>query len=134
MRQTGLAALGQEQTLVGFQVSLVTFLVGLTELCASATLTPPTHRRCLVVMRQALEGYGQSALAERLLAIIGFAHMTPAAVAAYLQECAVTFDRAVQIVRTPVIYKFKLQPHVRPYIVEGAQAMIDEGFHREAMY
>lgn len=132
--RASLAALGQEQTLVGFQVSLVTFLLGLTELCASASLTPPTHRRNLIVMRQVLERYGQSALAERLLAFVGFAHLTRAAVAGYLQECAVTFDRAVQIVRTPVIYKFKLQPHVRPYIVDGSQAMIDEGFHREAMY
>ncbi|MFN8470540.1 MAG: hypothetical protein U0X20_33605 [Caldilineaceae bacterium] len=132
--QRYLAAVGQQQTLAGFQVCLVNFLLGMTEQCASATLAPPTHRRCLVVMRQALEGYGESALAERVLALIGFAHLTPAAVAGYLHECMVTFDRAVQIVRSPVIYKFKLQPHVRPYVVEGSQEMIDQGFHREAMY
>jgi hypothetical protein len=132
--RAALEALEREQPMVGFLVNLVTFILGLTELSASATLTAPTHRRCLIVMRESLTDYGHSELAERLLEVIGFAHMSATSVAAYLQECAATFDRAVQITRTPVLYKFKLQPHVRPYIIEGAQAMIDEGYHREAMY
>jgi hypothetical protein len=33
-----------------------------------------------------------------------------------------------------VPFQFKLQPHVRPYIVAGAQEMIDQGYHREAMF
>ena len=31
------------------------------------------------------------------------------------------------------MFPFKFQPHVRPYIIDGPRAMIEEGCHREAM-
>ena len=50
-----------------------------------------------------------------------------------LQECATAFDRAVEVTRTPIPLGHKLQPYVKPYLVEGAREMIDEGYHREAV-
>jgi hypothetical protein len=42
-------------------------------------------------------------------------------------------DNAMSGYRTPNPYGFKLLAHVQPYLVEGAQEMIDAGHHREAM-
>ena len=50
-----------------------------------------------------------------------------------LQECATAFDRATEVTRTPIPLGHKLQPYVKPYLVEGAREMIDEGCHREAV-
>ena len=40
---------------------------------------------------------------------------------------------ALVVHRTPAPFDFKLHTYIRPYLVEGAQEMIEEGFHREAM-
>ena len=39
----------------------------------------------------------------------------------------------MEVHRTPTPLDFKLHAHVRPYLVEGSQEMIDEGYPREAM-
>ena len=44
------------------------------------------------------------------------------------------FDLATAVTKTPVPFQFKLQPSVCPYVVDGAQEMIDEGYWREAMF
>ncbi len=113
--------------------NLGNFIFGLTGLIAVANLKPPTHRRCLILMKTLLEEHARTHLQEELLALLGFAHLDRAWVEMYLQDAAEAFDRAVQVTRTPVPFAFKLQTHVRPYYIEGAQEMIEEGYPREAM-
>lgn len=106
---------------------------GLTGTVALADLKPPTHRRSLIQMKTLLEQYGREDLQQALLELLGFAHLHSTQVKVHLQHMAEAFDRAVQVTRTPVPGSFKLHPHVRPYLVDGAQEMIDEGYPREAM-
>jgi hypothetical protein len=129
-----LEAMRQAGSTFETMVHLAGVIFGLSGLLATATLTPPTHRRSLVVIQQLLARHGRAELHEELLAALGFAHMSHASVAGYLSDSAEAFDRAVQVHRTPVIFDFKLRPHVRPYVVDGAQEMIDAGCPREAMF
>jgi hypothetical protein len=103
-------------------------------LLAEASLRPPTHRRSLVLLRDVLGMHGRADLHEALLRLIGFADMTQPRVAGYLDDCAAAFDRASAVTRTPVPFQYKFQPHVHPYIVDGAREMIEQGNHREAMF
>jgi hypothetical protein len=111
--------------------SVVLFLGGLV---AEASLRPPTHRRSLVLMHDILHGQGRADLHEQVLQLLGWAHLRRQEVDAYLQDCAATFDRAVAVTHTPVPFQAKLQPYIRPYVIDGAQEMIDAGYHREAMF
>lgn len=110
------------------------FSAGLTGLIAVANLTPPTHRRCLILMKELLEQHGRADLHEDVLKLLGFAHLHTVQVQANLHDCAEAFDCAVRVTRTPVPFGFKLHSHVRPYFVEGTQEMIVAGYPREAMY
>jgi hypothetical protein len=103
-------------------------------LLAEASLLPPTHRRCLVLMRDVLREQGREDLHEDVLRMLGFGQLSRQQVEQYLDECAAAFDRAVEVTRTPVPFQFKFQRHVRPYVVDGAREMIEQGCHREAMF
>jgi hypothetical protein len=65
---------------------------------------------------------------------MGSAHMSRADVQAVLDRSVVAFDRSVEVYQTPTPYGFTIRPHLRPYLTEATQEMIDEGNHREAMF
>jgi hypothetical protein len=115
-------------------ISAHPLIEGLTGITPVADLKPPTHRRCLILMKKVLQEYGQTDLQEKMLKLLGFSHLGRREVERYLQDCTEAFDRAVEVTQTPVLGSFKLHSHVKPYLVEGTQEMIDEGYHREAMY
>ena len=100
---------------------------------AASFLAPPTHRKSLIQMRKLLQTQGRLDLCEKALTLLGSAHLNREQVESFLQESAMAFDRAVEVYSTPHPFGFKFQKHVRPYFVEGAQEMVDEGYHREAM-
>jgi hypothetical protein len=106
----------------------------LSGLLAEASLKPPTHRRCLVVLRDVLHTAGRRDLHEATLQLLGWAHLRRQDVEGYLHDCALAFDRAIAVTRTPVPFQVKFQPHIRPYIIAGAQELIEQGYHREAMF
>jgi hypothetical protein len=132
--QRGLDSMQHASSLIEAIFSVVEFSIGITGLIAVANLTPPTHRRSLILMKGLLEQHGRADLQEDLLKLFGFAHLHTAQVQAYLHDCAEAFDCAVRVTRTPVPFGFKLHAHVRPYIVEGTQEMIVAGYPREAMF
>jgi hypothetical protein len=106
----------------------------LSGLLASARLQPPTHRRSLVLARDILQAHGRADLYEALLRLVGFADLTRPQVEGYLHDCAAAFDRATAVTRTPVPFQNKFQPHIRPYIIDGARELIEQDSHREAMF
>ncbi|MCD6289916.1 MAG: hypothetical protein J7M34_05375, partial [Anaerolineae bacterium] len=53
-------------------VNLYLVTEGLTGIVAVAALRPPTHRRCLILMRQVLEEHGMVELEEDMLRLMGF--------------------------------------------------------------
>jgi hypothetical protein len=110
------------------------FLGALSGLLAVAQLKRPTTRRTLTLLRDLLQAQGRPDLHEAALAVMGSAHMSPADVQAALDRSVIAFDRSVEVYQTPTPYGFTIRPHLRPYLAEATQEMIDEGSHREAMY
>ncbi|MBV9228283.1 MAG: hypothetical protein JOZ18_03130 [Chloroflexi bacterium] len=108
-------------------------IVYLAGLLTIADLRPPTHRRALILMRDVLHQQMRAELLEEALCLLGYAHLTHQQVEVFLQDVAITFDRAVEVKRTASPFEFKLQSHVRPYLVDGLQELIQEGNHREIM-
>jgi hypothetical protein len=107
------------------------FLAGLIAL---ASLKTPTHRKALVLMKELLQGQGHLDLHEKLLDLLGYKHLRTDQVEFYLRECAAAFDCAIEVKKTPSFWDMKLRPHVRPYVIVGAQEMMDAGYYREAMF
>jgi len=108
--------------------------LALSGLLAVSRLERPTYRRSLVLLRHGLAAEGRLDLHEEALRLLGYDRLDRSQVEAYLAACAVAFDLAVAVKDRWVPFDFKLQAHVRPYIVAGAREMIDEGQHREAMF
>jgi hypothetical protein len=100
---------------------------------AVAHLQFPTSRRCLVVMKELLSQADRLALHERILQWLGYANLSREQVEAYLADAASAFDLAVAVKPSDASGSFKLHRHLRPYFVQGAGEMIEEGHHREAM-
>jgi hypothetical protein len=50
-----------------------------------------------------------------------------------LRDAAEAFDLAVKVKRTPHQFGHKMHAHLRPYLVEGTQEMIDEGYYCEVV-
>lgn len=113
---------------------LYRLIISLAGLLAVGTLRTPTHRRCLVVAREVLGAVGRPDVHEALLGLLGHAALRREDVVAWLAPISAAFDRAVAVRRSPSPFGFKLHPHVRPIFIEGAQELVDEGHHREAMW
>lgn len=110
------------------------FLSAISGLLAVAQLKRPTTRRTLALLRELLEAQGRPDLNEMALTVMGSVHMSRAEVEALLDQTMIAFDRAVEVIHTPIPYGFAIRPHLRPYYLEGSREMIDEGSHREAMF
>jgi hypothetical protein len=109
-------------------------LNALSGLLAVAHLKRPTTRRTLSLLGELLSEHGRSELHEAVLTLWGSAHMRRADVQAMLDQSVVAFDRAVAVYHTPTPYGFTIRAHLRPYLAEATQELIDEGQHREATF
>jgi hypothetical protein len=109
-------------------------MLHLSNLLAAASLRPPTHRRSLIQAREILAAQGRQDLYSQVLELLGYAEATSEQAEAALLDCGDALDLAASVHRTPIPFGFKLQPQVRPHIVEGARELIREANHREAMF
>jgi hypothetical protein len=109
-------------------------LNALSGLLAVAQLKRPTTRRTLSLLGDLLGEQGRSDLHEEALTVWGSAHMTRADVQAMLDQSVVVFDRSVEVYQTQTPFGFTIRAHLRPYLTEATQEMIDEGNHREATF
>ena len=109
-------------------------LSALSGLLAVAQLKRPTTRRTLTLLRELLEAHGRPDLHEAALALMGCTHMGRADVQALLDQSVIAFERAVAVYQTPIPFGFMMRAHLRPYVADATQEMIDEGNHREAMF
>jgi hypothetical protein len=127
------ANLGQAGSANEALLNLLFVALDLGGLVAVSALRPPTHRRTLCVLRDALAEFDITDLHEATLAALGFANFSSADAAACLRQAAQAFDLAVAVNHTSVPFGWKLHPYVRAYNIDGSQVMLDEGCHREAM-
>jgi hypothetical protein len=81
-----------------------------------------------------LDEQSRSDLHEAALTLFGSAHISREDVKEVLDQSVVAFDRSIEVYKTPTPYGFTIRPHLRPYLAEATQEMIDEGKHREAMF
>lgn len=98
-----------------------------------ADLRNPTHRRGLATLGSVLARYGSMPLHERVLEIAGSARMPRAQVESLLAGCAAAFDAAAAVRTTPVLLGSNISEMARPIVIGGAEELIAEGFHREAV-
>jgi hypothetical protein len=132
--EQSLESLSRSEGSDGLEHLLATVLY-LSNMVAHACLVPPTIRRALVVTKQCLSEWHSLDLHEEALHVLGCDHMDPPRVRLHLWESLRAFERAVEVLRTttPLSASY-LRPHLRPYLLEGAQEMIGDGNHREAMF
>ena len=131
--ETGLEAVRLARAPGEFMLHLMLALQNLASLIAVALLVPPTHRKFLVLLREQLDMLDRLDLFEKTLAASGIRDMSRARVQWYQDQTSIAFDRALEVKRTPVPFDFKLRPHLRPYLIDGYQSMINAGNYREAM-
>jgi hypothetical protein len=109
-------------------------LSALSGLLAVAQLERPTTRRTLSLLGDLLARQGRADLHEEVLRVWGSAHLSRAEVQAMLEQSIAVFDRSVEVYRTPTPYGFTIRAHLRPYLADATQEMIDEGHYREATF
>jgi hypothetical protein len=98
-----------------------------------ASLKAITGRRSYIQMGRILESWGRTDLYERLLKVVGIVQASRDQAERYLRDATEAFDLAVKVKRTPHPFGHKMYAHLRPYLVEGSQEMMDEGYCREAV-
>jgi hypothetical protein len=109
-------------------------LSALSGLLAVAQLKRPTTRRTLTLLGDLLDEQERPDLREAALTLWGSARMSRADVQAMLDQSVIAFDRSVEVYQTPTPYGFTIRAHLRPYLAEATQELIDEGNHREATF
>lgn len=133
-RAFGLRPLAQELLGPSGELSMLgyssTFLAG--AFSVAALRSPKMGGRVFVTVREYLAEYGRLDLQERLLAIFGLDRLSLPESVELLEETGWFFDLALERKQKPHPFDHKLHAHLRPYLVDSCQRMIDEGFHRES--
>jgi hypothetical protein len=109
-------------------------LNALSGLLAVADLKRPTTRRTLSLLGEQLRAHGRPELHEDALALWGAAHVSRSDVQAMLDQSVIAFDRSVEVYRTPTPYGFTIRAHLRPYLLDATEELINEGQYREATF
>jgi hypothetical protein len=93
---------------------------------------PTTGSRLPLRIRTILDQYGQIALYEEMLAVLGVQQIEPQRAEQLLQEGAAAFDLAAQVKRSPHPFGHKIHAHLKPYFVQSCRSLLAEGYYREA--
>lgn len=104
-----------------------------THVLVMPDLRYPTVRQMFIASGEVLRKYGYGEFHEEMLEQFGSANLTREQVEALLAACAETLDIAKTYAKTPFFGWTNISDQGRPTVVEGSQAMIDRGFHREAV-
>ncbi len=99
-----------------------------------AGLRNPTVRLRYPMARQVLQQHGVLDDYPRLVDLIGCTQVTPQLVQQHLDALAVCFDQAAALGRTPFPFSTDITPQARPIAIDGSQALIAAGDHREAVF
>jgi hypothetical protein len=117
------------------QVTAWLFGTGVTtHVLLVAGLRNPTVRRRYVAVRELLADYGYLTFHETLLALLGCAKMDKAQVEDHLAALTVIFDVAKTMIKTPFFFASDLSDLARPIAIDGSRALIEAGYHREALF
>ena len=134
-RAFGLRPLAQEMLGPSGELSMLgyssTFLAG--AFSVAALRSPKMGGRVFVTIREYLAELDRLDLHQRLLAVMGLDRISPPEAQELLEETGHFFDLALLRKQRPHPFDHKLHAHLRPYLIDSCQRMIDEGFHRESV-
>ncbi|HEU5088911.1 MAG TPA: hypothetical protein VFT99_15760, partial [Roseiflexaceae bacterium] len=103
-----------------------------THVVLVAALRNPTVRQRYLAARVLLAEYGNLALYERLLELLGCAGLSRHDVERHMPALAAAFDAAPAVLRTPIFFAADLSADARPVAIDGSRALIEHGNHLEA--
>ncbi len=99
-----------------------------------ADLRNPTFSRNLVVSREVLTKYGRLPLLEDVLETIGISRMSRAQATAALEKFAAAFDCAAEVMKTPFMLSWSINPSSRSFMVDRYLAWVETDDYREIMF
>jgi hypothetical protein len=117
------------------QVMAWLFPAGITtHVLLVAGLKNPTVRQRYVAAREVLAQYGRLDFYPTLLEMLGCTRMSRARVEHHLAALADVFDAAKTQVKTPFSFASDISDVARPIAIDGSRELIEQGYHREAIF
>ena len=104
-----------------------------THILLVAGLRNPTVRRRYVAVRDLLKAHDRLDFHDRLLGLLGCENMGVTQVRKHLKSMTAAFDAAKDI-DTPYFFASDISEVSRPIAIDGTEAMIDTGHHRDAVF
>ena len=125
----------EDATTLHDQVTSLFFAAGVTaHIILTAALQNPTIRRRYILSGQVLNRTGHSELHEHMLATLGSRDLDAPAIQTLLDLLAAQFDKTAKLLASPHPFASDMKPAARPIAIDGTQAMIDQGHHKEAAF
>lgn len=106
----------------------------MTHILLVAGLKNPTVRKRYLDTKNLLEEYGLSDFYESLMEVAGFAKLNSCQVEQHLFNLTETFDIAKLVNKMPYRFAADISDLGRPIAIDGSHELIQNGFHREAMF
>lgn len=117
------------------QVMAWLFATGaMTHVLLVADLQNPTVRTRYVAAQKLLARIGRLDVHEKLLALQGSDGLSSEQVAEFMAPLTEVFDAAKGVVKTPIFFATDISDLARPIAIDGSWALIDAGYHREAIF
>ena len=105
-----------------------------THVLLLAALRNPTVRRRYQAVKEVLVQYGYDAIYQKLLELLGCKELTPQGVKIHLKNLEKTYDAAVKAARTPFPFREDITVKSKIIAIDGSYRLIEEGYHREAVF
>jgi hypothetical protein len=105
-----------------------------THILLVAGLKNPTVRRRYMAVRELLAEYDRLDFYETLLEMLGAARMHRERAEHHLTTLANAFDAAASVLKSPYPFAADITPLARPIAIDGSRELIEQGFHREAVF
>lgn len=99
-----------------------------------AGLQNPTVRRMFAATRDLLTKYNLLPFHETLLTLLGSVDLGPTQVKNHLAATVDVFNVAKEVIQTPFFGSTNISDDGRSIAIDGNQTLINQGYHREAMF
>lgn len=99
-----------------------------------AGLMNPTVRKRYVAVEELLLKYQAVVVYEALLEVAGLTGVSRVQVEGHLSALADVFDATCPLVKSAFPFASDISPVARPIAIDGSYTLIEQGFHREAMF
>ena len=105
-----------------------------THIILMAGLKDPTVRKCFVASREVLVRFHYLQIYDSMLDILGSTQWSRAQAEFHLTALAEVFDVCKKIVKTPFFFSTNISDIARPAMIGGSKKLIENGYHREAVF